>query len=75
MSPKEKIQNYVKGMPSLFKDASKYIKVLFDEEAQGIVEDTGGVTGLIIRFFGKGWVDKRTLNDNYFLPVTIFAPR
>ncbi|MCP4108910.1 MAG: hypothetical protein GY749_25755 [Desulfobacteraceae bacterium] len=58
MNVKEKAQNYIANIPFLLKDAANCAKKLFEEQGQEALGGTTGVAGLVIRFFGKGWIDQ-----------------
>ncbi len=63
VSAKEKALEYMKSMPDLIKAASDQIKKHFDADGKELIEGTTGVLGLIIKFFGKNWI------ENYFQKV------
>ncbi len=55
---KGKALHYMKNMPELLKMAAKQAKELFDKHGEDAFEDVASLSGLIIKIFGKLWVDK-----------------
>jgi hypothetical protein len=55
---KEQAYHYLKAMPSLLKEGAKHAKAIFDEEGKGALDSAGGISGVILKLFGKPLLQK-----------------